>query len=62
MKPLMLLKTVFLLVIVFLTSCTKTETNYYPESGKTLVIVSDNDPSSDLIVAFSGLYGLLTPE
>ena len=54
MKPLMLLKTVFLLVIVFLTSCTKTETNYYPESGKTLVIVSDNDPSSDLIVGLLG--------
>jgi len=32
----------------------KKETEYYPKSGKTLVIISDNDPASDMIVGILG--------
>jgi len=48
------LATILLLLIILSSSCTKSVTEYYPESGKTLVIISDNDPASDMIVGILG--------
>jgi S-adenosylmethionine hydrolase len=45
---------VLLVSILLFTACTKTETAYYPETSKILVIVTDNDPSSDIMVGILG--------
>ena len=54
MKLPFFLNPLFLVIALLIFSCTKTETNYYPETAKTLVIVSDNDPSSDIMVGILG--------
>ncbi|MEI6436954.1 MAG: SAM-dependent chlorinase/fluorinase [Bacteroidota bacterium] len=54
MKPLKSIVSLSVLLILFVTSCTKTETGYYSEPVKTLVIVTDNDPSSDIMVGILG--------
>ena len=45
---------VLLLLLILLQACTKTETNYYPAASKSLVIISDNTASSDMIVGIMG--------
>lgn len=51
-----------LLILVFFTSCTKTEVYYFPVSTRTLVLVTDVDPSSDLIVGIKGRVKTYFPE
>lgn len=43
-----------LLLLILAQACTKTETSYYPAATKNLVIISDNTPSSDIIVDIMG--------
>jgi len=45
---------VFFLLILLVTACKKAEPVYYHETTKTLIIVSDNDPSTDIIVGILG--------
>lgn len=48
--------------ILLLTSCKKQETECYYETPKTLVIISDNDPSSDIIVGILGAVKSAHPD
>ena len=52
----------FFITILLTTACKKTETEYYPETAKTLVIVSDNDPGSDIIVGILGAVRSANPD
>ncbi|MEI6883485.1 MAG: SAM-dependent chlorinase/fluorinase [Bacteroidota bacterium] len=54
MKLPFFLNPLFLVIALLIFSCTKTETNYYPETAKTLVIITDNDQSSDIMVGILG--------
>lgn len=51
-----------LLLVILIQACTKTETNYYPETGKNLVLISDNTPSSDIIVGIMGAVHAAYPQ
>ena len=48
--------------ILLVTACKKTETVYYHETAKTLVIVSDNDPGSDIIIGILGAVRAAYPD
>jgi S-adenosylmethionine hydrolase len=61
MRPFISLNLFFLSLLVIATSCTKTETEFYPETPKTLVIVSDNDPGSDIMVGILGAVKSANP-
>ena len=43
-----------LLLLILTQACTKTEINYLPDTSKSLVIISDNAASSDMIVGIMG--------
>lgn len=50
------------ILILLITSCQKKETECYYETPKTLVIVSDNDPGSDLMVGIFGAVKSAHPD
>ena len=52
---------VLILSILLLAACTKTETAYYAETSKILVIVTDNDPGSDIMVGIMGAVKSVNP-
>lgn len=62
MKSVKVLVIAFICLFFFTTSCTKTETSYYSEPLKTLVIVTDNDPSSDIMVGILGAVRTAYPK
>lgn len=51
-----------LFILIFFTSCTKTEVYYFTASTRTLVLVTDVDPSSDLIVSIKGRVKTYFPD
>ncbi len=52
----------FLIPILLVTACKKTETVYYHETAKTLLIISDNDPGSDIIIGILGAVRAAYPD